>query len=175
MTNNVLHTQMYHSPCGEILLGAIDGMLCLCRWVDTAGFDKDMEDMLNCAGAHEIRVGDNITDRAKSQLDEYFKQQRQDFDLPLLFVAGTEFQRRVWNILRRIRYGTTVTYAAIAAQTGNVRAVRAVANALHKNPLPVIVPCHRVTGSNGKLTGYAGGLIAKRFLLNLEASHQELF
>lgn len=107
-----------------------------------------------------------LTDAAR-QLDEYFHGQRQVFDIPLLLV-GTDFQRQVWQQLLRIPFGTTISYAEQAAQIGHPRAVRAVANANGANALSIFVPCHRVVGTHCTLTGYAGGLPAKHFLLQLE-------
>ena len=108
-----------------------------------------------------------ITDVASQQLGEYFRRERTAFDLPLLFV-GTEFQKRVWEELLRIPYGTTLSYGEMARNLGIPRAVRAVANANGANPISIIAPCHRVIGSNGTLTGYGGGLETKRYLLELE-------
>lgn len=108
-----------------------------------------------------------ILDRACNQLDEYFKGERQSFDLKLS-LNGTEFQRKVWDELIKIPYGERVTYRDIAEKLGNPDAVRAVGNANGKNPISIIVPCHRVIGSNGKLTGYAGGIDRKDWLLKHE-------
>ena len=105
------------------------------------------------------------------QLDEYFDCSRQDFDLPLR-PKGTEFQRRVWQALQQIPYGETWSYGELARYIGNPNASRAVGAANGINPIPVIIPCHRVIGSNGKLTGFAGGLETKAFLLDLEASRR---
>lgn len=105
---------------------------------------------------------------AERQLREYFAGARREFDLPLA-PKGTEFQRLVWNALRTIPYGECRSYGAIAAQLGRPKACRAVGMANHRNPIAVIVPCHRVVGADGSLTGYAGGLDKKRFLLTLEA------
>ena len=104
---------------------------------------------------------------AARQLDEYFAAQRRVFDVPLLTV-GTPFQRAVWELLTTIPFGATRSYAWLAAQLGHPRAVRAVAAANRANALSIFIPCHRVVGSNGSLTGYAGGLAAKRLLLGLE-------
>ena len=104
---------------------------------------------------------------AVKQLEEYFAGHRRDFDLEL-DVDGTEFQKRVWSELSKIPYGKTVSYLDIAKRLKNEKAVRAVGTANGRNPLSIIVPCHRVVGSNGQLTGYAGGLNAKSVLLNLE-------
>lgn len=108
-----------------------------------------------------------VLDCAARQLDEYFAGRRRVFDLPLLTV-GTPFQRAVWELLTEIPFGETRSYAWLAAQLGHPRAVRAVAAANRANALSIFIPCHRVVGSDGSLTGYAGGLAAKRLLLGLE-------
>jgi methylated-DNA-[protein]-cysteine S-methyltransferase len=104
---------------------------------------------------------------AAKQLDEYFNKKRKVFDLPLA-LNGTDFQKRVWNELQNIPYGKTRSYGELAAITGNPKACRAVGMANNRNPVPVIIPCHRVIGHDGSLTGYAGGLELKRQLLELE-------
>ena len=105
--------------------------------------------------------------KAVAQLDEYFAGQRSVFDVPLLFL-GTDFQKRVWRELLDIPYGTTVSYVEMARRIGMPKAVRAVANANGANIISIFAPCHRVIGSNHSLTGYRGGLEAKRALLALE-------
>jgi O-6-methylguanine DNA methyltransferase len=105
---------------------------------------------------------------ALDQIAEYLDGKRRDFDLPL-DLRGTEFQRRMWAAVAAIPYGQTRTYADIARVIGNPKAVRAVGAANGANPLPLIVPCHRVIGSNGSLTGYGGGLDVKRMLLEMES------
>lgn len=116
---------------------------------------------------HE-RGGSAVLTRAHQQLSEYFAGSRHEFDLPLR-PAGTEFQRRVWDVLATVPWGTTTTYGAIAARLGlPPGASRAVGAANGANPLPVVLPCHRVIGSDGTLTGYAGGLDRKALLLRLE-------
>ena len=105
--------------------------------------------------------------KAEVQLKEYFEGRRKKFDLPL-DLKGTEFQKRVWQGLLEIPWGETRSYSDIAAAAGNARAVRAVGMANHVNPAVIVVPCHRVIGKNGSLTGYGGGLERKQFLLNLE-------
>jgi methylated-DNA-[protein]-cysteine S-methyltransferase len=107
----------------------------------------------------------------RAQLDDYFDGKRKSFELRLA-PRGTAFQRRVWQELATIPYGATTTYAAIARSIGKPLAVRAVGAANGKNPLSIVVPCHRVIGKNGTLTGYAGGLASKRRLLELESAHR---
>jgi methylated-DNA-[protein]-cysteine S-methyltransferase len=106
---------------------------------------------------------------AITQLDEYFAGHRQEFDLPIA-LGGTAFQQRVWSQLLTIRSGTTTTYGALADRLGRRDRVRAVAAAVGRTPVPIIVPCHRVLGANGDLTGYGGGLQRKQALLELEAA-----
>ena len=118
-------------------------------------------------GAGETNGGCPVTGQARQQLTEYFAGQRREFDLPLS-PSGTDFQRRVWELLREIPYGETVTYGELARRLGNPRAARAVGMACNRNPIAIVVPCHRVVGSTGSLTGYAGGLDTKAFLLKLE-------
>ena len=104
---------------------------------------------------------------AERQLREYFSGSRRDFELPLA-PQGSAFQRSVWRALTAIPYGEVRSYGSIAATIGNPRACRAVGMANHRNPLPILIPCHRVIGADGSLTGYGGGLDRKRFLLELE-------
>lgn len=120
----------------------------------------------------KVDTNDNIyeTDLIKKcfkQLKEYFEGSRIKFDLPL-DIKGTEFQKKVWNELLKIPYGEVKSYKDIAASIGNEKACRAIGMANNKNPIPIIIPCHRVIGSNGKLVGYAGGLNVKEKLLNIE-------
>jgi methylated-DNA-[protein]-cysteine S-methyltransferase len=110
------------------------------------------------------------TNMTKIQLSEYFAGTRQQFDLPIA-VTGTDFQREVWQQLKMIPYGKTSSYQDIARQINNPKAVRAVGSANGKNPLTIVVPCHRVIGSDGSLTGYAWGVSRKAQLLELETTH----
>lgn len=107
------------------------------------------------------------------QLEEYFLQKRRQFQLPL-DVYGTDFQKRVWKALQQIPYGKTCSYKEIANQIGSQKAVRAVGNANNHNPLPLIIPCHRVIGTNGAMVGYAGGLPIKEKLLELESTVEKI-
>lgn len=107
------------------------------------------------------------------QLQEYFAGARRDFEIPLL-MEGTDFQKRVWKNLQKIPYGETISYGELAKKIGDPKAVRAVGAANGQNPLPIIVPCHRVIGTNGSLTGFGGGLENKRKLLDLESRQRRL-
>ena len=112
--------------------------------------------------------------KTRRQLEEYFEGKRKEFDMPLE-PEGTEFQLSVLNELLQIPYGETRSYRDIAENIGAIKAVRAVGNANGNNPLPIVIPCHRVIGSDGSLTGFGGGLDAKRYMLDLEKSHSGLF
>lgn len=105
----------------------------------------------------------------RKQLAEYFERMRREFQLPLA-LEGTDFQKSVWNAIVKIPYGTTLSYRELAARIGRPEAVRAVGGAVGANPVPIVVPCHRVLGSDGKLTGFAGGLNVKERLLELEGA-----
>lgn len=170
----VIRVRSYYSPCGELLLGAFEGKICLCDWQvekHRDHVDRRLQRMLHARfeeGASEL------IDRAAGQLDEYFAGKRKAFDLPLLF-AGTEFQKTVWNELLKVPFGTTVSYGEMARRIGMPQAVRAVANANGANSLSIFAPCHRIIGSDRSLTGYGGGLPAKRFLLELESGLRTAF
>lgn len=122
-------------------------------------------------GIHEngsMERASPLLEEAFAQLGAYLEGKRHIFDLPLC-PAGTPFMRRVWDALLHIPYGTTVSYGNIAGRIGNAKAARAVGLACNRNPIPILIPCHRVVGSSGNLTGYAGGLDLKRRLLNIES------
>lgn len=123
--------------------------------------NEDIDDLL------VKRQETELLREAIKQLNEYFSGSRNFFDLPLE-PEGTEFQKKVWNALKEIPFGETRSYGEIAKKIGNEKAARAVGMANNKNPIMIVIPCHRVIGSNGKLVGYAGGLDIKEKLLNLE-------
>ena len=158
---------MYKSPCGDLLLGAIDDKICLCDWMVEGRIERTLRRIGRYLPS-ESRDDETILQKAVRQLDEYFQGKLQTFELPLMFGAS-EFQKSVWEMLRSIPYGATISYGEISKKLGNPSGVRAVANAIGANPLSIIVPCHRVIGRDGGLTGYAGGLEAKKYLLDLES------
>jgi len=145
------------SPVGDLLLVGDDSSL-------TALYTAEHVRLPSATGDRSDRA---FTD-ARTQLAEYFAGVRQEFDLAMA-PRGTDFQQRVWAELRRIPFGETTTYGELAERIGNPRAVRAVGMANGRNPISIIVPCHRVIGSDGGLTGYAGGLAMKQWLLGHEA------
>ena len=150
------------SPIGPLTLVAEDGSL-IGLYMDTPNHRPDT-DLLGDAGDPRAQP----FAAAAEQLQEYFAGRRTEFDLPLT-PAGTQFQRRVWAGLQAIPYGQTSSYGELASKIGQPTAVRAVGLANGRNPIALVIPCHRVIGADGSLTGYGGGLDRKRFLLDLEA------
>ena len=153
------------SPVGQLLLAATPAGLC------RVSFDPDPEaeadDLARAFGARVLRSPRPL-DEARRELDEYFEGRRQTFDLDVDLGPVPSFQRAVLEELTRVAYGSTSTYGALAAAIDQPRAARAVGGALNRNPIPVVLPCHRVVGAGGKLVGYGGGLDRKRALLGLE-------
>jgi methylated-DNA-[protein]-cysteine S-methyltransferase len=152
------------SPFGPLTLVAQGDALCGLYMVR----QRHRPDELTFGGPDP---GADIFVRAENELKEYFAGQRHEFEVPLTF-AGTPFQQRVWAALREIPYGTTTSYGELADRLGQPTASRAVGLANGKNPVGIIVPCHRVVGAGGSLTGYGGGLERKRFLLDFELEHE---
>ena len=153
------------SPIGELTLLATDDGLAAIDWSDDAGHHTAVSDD---DVVHDVVADDHpVLRQAVEQLDEYFAGRRTGFDVPLAAV-GTEFQHEAWGALTKIPYGETVSYGEQAALLGDRNKARAVGAANGKNPIPIIVPCHRVVGSDGRLTGFAGGLDTKAWLLDHE-------
>jgi len=157
------HAVTIDSPVGALELRADDDALV------TIAFTTAQPDADGVAANRQAELDVNpVLAKTIEQLREYFAGERTTFDLPLR-TGGTPFQRKVWEALAEIPYGETWTYAELARRIGSPTAVRAVGAANGQNPLPIVLPCHRVIGSNGKLVGYGGGMDRKRFLLELEA------
>ena len=158
------------TPLGDLLLAASS------QGLAGAWFAKDQKhlpDDVIIANWHEVKTSDaekSVLDAARKQLGEYFNGKRTEFDLPFDLSAGTEFQQSVWHELLKIDCGSTITYGDICHAIGKPKAARAVGAAVGRNPVSIIVPCHRVIGSTGALTGYAGGLDRKMALLELEGA-----
>ena len=167
---SIIKIWQYDSPCGALLLGDYTGQLCLCDWILLLRQTLALKRVSRFFDAICTDGKTPLLERVVAQLDEYFKGVRRDFDLPLLMV-GTDFQQRVWQELLQIPYGETISYLHLANHIGRPRAVRAVASACGANLMSIIIPCHRVIGNDGTVTGYAGGVDAKRFLLELEAKN----
>lgn len=150
----------FRSPIGEIMLTSNGSAL-------TGLYNENARHSPNVSSEWEETDELSIFKTAKTQLREYFDGERKSFDLQFE-TAGTQFQKEVWEQLLKIPFGETLTYRDIAHRIGRPKAVRAVGAANGKNPISIMIPCHRVIGRNGNLTGYAGGLDRKNFLLELE-------
>lgn len=159
----------YHSPCGEIILASTCGKLCLCDWDGMPCAHRNMRRIQKLLKG-EFRVEpSSVLRQTARELDEYFAQSRKTFDIPLL-TAGTDFQKSVWRALLDVPYGKTRNYMQIARQVGTPMGVRAVAQAIAANGICILVPCHRIIGSDHSLTGFAGGLDIKKALLEMEGA-----
>ena len=155
------------TPVGPLLVGVTDHGVCRIT------FDPDPElELERLARLYGPRVLRSFrpAERLHRELDEYFAGRRRAFDLELDLRVAPEYHRRVLAELTRVEYGHTTTYGALAARTGNPRAARAVGTVMNRNPVPIVLPCHRVVGANGKLVGYGGGLDRKVLLLRLEGA-----
>jgi methylated-DNA-[protein]-cysteine S-methyltransferase len=148
---------IYNTPIGKIMIVASEYAIAQLY------FEKQIQ-------AQGILVKETfLHKKAINQLEEYFTKKRKTFDLPL-DIKGTEFQKKVWNVLLKIPYGQTKSYKEVAQAVGNEKACRAVGMANNRNKLPIFIPCHRVIGTDGKLIGFGSGLETKKFLLDLESS-----
>ena len=161
---NVTHIE---TDLGLMVAGATDKGICMLEFSDYKLIDLEYKQLIGQFKAPLVQGDNPHFDTLRSQLDEYFKGKRREFDIPL-DLAGTEFQKQVWLSLLKIPYGCTTNYAKQAELLGKPSAVRAVANANGKNKISIILPCHRVIGADGTLTGYGGGIWRKKKLLEFE-------
>ena len=162
-----INIQYFNSSCGLFVLASFGDKLCLCDWSNNPCAERNkrrIERYLNASFKIETT---SVLEEAKRQLDGYFAGNRKAFTIPLHLV-GTDFQQQVWNELLNIPYGATTSYKEIAQNIGKPKAVRAVAGAIGANGISILIPCHRVIVSDKSLTGYAGGLKAKKMLLQIE-------
>ncbi|MDR4504120.1 MAG: methylated-DNA--[protein]-cysteine S-methyltransferase [Candidatus Scalindua sp.] len=170
---NQINIQYYKTKIGELILGSLDGKLCLLDYRYRrmrATVDNRIKKGLR---ADFVEKNADVLSKARVQLDEYLNGGRINFDIPVL-VAGTDFQKSVWKALVKIPYGKTASYLDIAKFINKEKAVRAVAGANGANSISLIIPCHRIIGSNGELVGYGGGVPVKKRLLKLEQNNSGL-
>lgn len=168
MNKNTLNISRFDSPVGPMVACATARGICLVDYMDRDILDAEFEYLANEFDT-DILPGENRhLDKLQKELKEYFAGSRSTFSVPI-HASGTDFQMSVWNALQDIPYGNTRSYKQQAEAIGNVKAVRAVASTNGKNRINILIPCHRVIGSNGKLVGYGGGLERKKWLLDLEA------
>ncbi len=167
---STINIQYYKTKIGELILGSFEEKLCLLdfryRRMRTT-VDNRIKKGLN---TEFIEQDDKILQKTREQLDEYLEGSRREFEIPILMV-GTDFQKSVWVALIKVPYGYTSTYLQLAKDINNEKAVRAVANANGANSIGLIVPCHRIIGSDGEMVGYGGGVPIKKRLLKLEQKY----
>ncbi len=167
-----INIHYFKTKIGEFILGSFDKKLCLLdfryrkmRSTVDARIKRGLDSVF-------VEQDDSLLETTREQITEYLAGERSEFDIPLLMV-GTEFQKSVWHALMKVPYGSISTYLQLAKDINNEKAVRAVANANGANALALIIPCHRIIGSNGDLVGYGGGLAVKKRLLKLEQNAKE--
>ena len=151
-----MYERIYESPIGKILIRANESAVTYLIFID---------------GGYEPAPGNAVTDFCAAELDEYFRGNLREFKTPLS-LSGTPFRMKIWGELMKIPYGAAISYKELARRAGNPKASRAVGGANHHNPIWIIVPCHRVIGADGKLTGYGGGLWRKEWLLEHEGAEK---
>jgi len=167
LENNVITINRFTTPLGPMFVGATEQGVCLLEFVDRRMLETEFKDLQRHLNGTIVTGENEHTKQAKQQLEEYFAGSRKHFTVAL-HTPGTAFQTQVWNVLKEIPYGETTSYQAQAERVGNPKAVRAVASANGCNRVSIIIPCHRVIGKNGTLTGYGGGLERKQWLLEHE-------
>lgn len=165
-------TSVYDSPCGSLLLGDFQGRLCMADWIGSRRHAANLREMSARLSATPVAAGSRVLSDAARWLDAYFQGHLPGAmpPAPALLPVSTPFRIEVWNHLLAVGYGHTCSYSSLAGSLGRPTASRAVAGAVAANPISIFIPCHRVIGAAGSLTGYAGGFAAKRFLLDLESS-----
>ena len=164
---NTIKIQYLKTPLGEMILGSYDNKLCMADWRYRKMRDNIDARLQKGLNATFVEEESTVLKLAREELEAYFQGKCKTFGVPLLMV-GTEFQKSVWHGLMQIPFGVTASYLDLAKSINNDKAVRAVASAVGANAISIFIPCHRIIGSDGSLTGYAGGLEAKKMLLELE-------
>jgi O-6-methylguanine DNA methyltransferase len=163
----MIYSKIIATPIGSMLACSVDEGICLLEFSDNQNFEFELkklaEELTDTISEHSC----NVIELLEKQLCEYFEGKRKNFTIPLHLI-GTDFQKRVWNTLLDINFGKTISYKEQALALGDIKAIRAVASANGANRIPIVIPCHRVVGSNGKLTGYSGRVWHKEFLLDFE-------
>lgn len=160
-----MHFCHYPSPLGKLLIGESGNAIVYCQWEDS------VDERFIATWEEDKERQNALLTLACRQMSEYFAGKRKAFDLPIR-LNGTPFQQIVWKGLQQIPYGETLSYAGLARQIGREKAARAVGNANNHNPLMIIIPCHRVVASNGEISGYAGGIARKAWLLEKEKGNE---
>mgnify|MGYP003591412115 FL=1 len=168
----MFYSKKIQTPLGEMLAIKTEKGLCMLEFFDGKSTEKQVKELESLGDILEKE--DDFFEQLETELNDYFEGNLTQFTIPFDFI-GTDFQKKVWNELIKIPFGETKSYKEQAIAVGDLLAIRAVANANGKNKIAILVPCHRVIGSDGSLTGYAGGKKRKQFLLELESKQLNLF
>ncbi len=171
VSNNRLTFIRFTTPLGPMMAVACEDGICMFDFTDRRMLETELKQIQKHFKSSILPGKSKYFEPLQRQIDEYYKGKRKNFDIPIV-TPGSKFQNEVWKILQTIPYGETRSYKTQATLLGNVKAVRAVANANGDNRISIIIPCHRVIGEDGKLTGYGGGLWRKQWLLNLEKANK---
>lgn len=163
----IIHLKTVTTPLGDMFACAVDEGICLLEFTDRKNMEKQFKSLSKSLSAEIAEKDHPHFTQLENELKEYFEEKRNAFEVPL-FIKGTEFQEKVWQLLREIPMGETRTYKQQSEFLGNPKAIRAVGTANGINKIAILIPCHRVIGSNGELVGYAGGIWRKQKLLELE-------
>lgn len=163
----IIHLKTVTTPLGDMFACAVDEGICLLEFTDRKNMEKQFKSLSKSLSAEIAEKDHPHFTQLENELKEYFEEKRNAFEVPL-FITGTEFQAKVWQLLREIPMGETRTYKQQSEFLGNPKAIRAVGTANGINKIAILIPCHRVIGSNGELVGYAGGIWRKQKLLELE-------
>lgn len=163
----IIHLKTIETPLGDMFACAVDEGICLLEFTDRKNMEKQFKSLSKSLNAEIIEKDHHHFIQLENELKEYFEGKREKFEIPL-FITGTEFQGKVWQLLREIPMGEIRTYKQQSEKLGNLKAIRAVGTANGINKIAILIPCHRVIGSNGELVGYAGGIWRKQKLLELE-------
>lgn len=163
----IIHLKTVTTPLGDMFACAVDEGICLLEFTDRKNMEKQFKSLSKSLNAEIAEKDHPHFTQLENELKEYFEEKRNTFEVPL-FITGTEFQAKVWQLLREIPMGETRTYKQQSEFLGNPKAIRAVGTANGINKIAILIPCHRVIGSNGELVGYAGGIWRKQKLLELE-------
>lgn len=169
-TQQKIYVKRFDTPLGEMIAGATDEGLCLLEFADRKMLPTEWKELKHRLKAEIDESNHPVVDNTIAQLKEYFDGKRKDFDVPLN-MPGTPFQQQVWNVLLGIPYGVTRSYKKQSEVLGNPEAIRAVARANGQNRIAIIIPCHRIIGEDGSMTGYGGGIWRKKKLLELEMAN----
>jgi len=170
---NIITMTEFSSPLGPMIAGATTQGVCLLEFNNRIRLEEEFTELKRLLDAEMVPGRNAHLDQLETELKEYFDGTRKEFSVPL-HIPGNEFAQSVWNTLQEIPYGKTCTYKEQSEKMNNPKAIRAIASTNGRNRLAIIVPCHRVIGSNGSLTGYAGGIDKKKWLIQFEREHSEV-